>query len=90
MDTAFCLAALDDALQQGKPAIFNTDRAPGGAFIRSGDNTLFPVERETAQRLTQSPKGQRGQSVTPKKRNMCAIKCMGSSGQARQGESWIA
>jgi putative transposase len=26
LDNAFCLAALDDALQQGKPAIFNSDQ----------------------------------------------------------------
>ena len=36
MDTAFCLAALDDALQQGKPTIFNTDQ---GAQFTSHDFT---------------------------------------------------
>jgi len=57
LDSQFCIDALERALAHGKPQIFNTDRAPGGAFIRSRDNPLFPVEKETAQRLTQSPKG---------------------------------
>jgi len=64
MDTQFCIDALEMAFTYGKPQIFNSDRAPVGAFVSSRDNTLFCVEKETAQRLTQNLKGRWGQSVT--------------------------
>lgn len=43
LDTDFCLVVLERALQQGTPTIFNTDRAPGGAFNFSGGDPPFPV-----------------------------------------------
>ncbi len=45
MDTSFCLAALDDALQQGKPAIFNTDQ---GAQFTSHDFTTVLADAGVA------------------------------------------
>ena len=45
MDTAFCLAALDDALQRGKPAIFNTDQ---GAQFTSQEFTTVLADAEVA------------------------------------------
>ncbi len=53
MDTQFGIDALEMAFTYGKPQIFNSDRAPVGAFVSSRDSTLFCVEKETAQRLTQ-------------------------------------
>ncbi len=52
MDAGFCTDALDRALVQNRPKIFNTDRAPVRAFIYSGGNPPFPVEVGTAQHLT--------------------------------------
>jgi transposase InsO family protein len=63
LESHFCVHTLQEALRQGKPAIFNTDRAPVRAFIISGGNSPFPVEVGTAQHLTQRSKGQWGQSV---------------------------
>jgi putative transposase len=61
------LSALKMALQQRQPMpglIHHSDRAPVRTFIFSGGDTPFPVERGTAQRLTQRSKDQWGQSVT--------------------------
>jgi putative transposase len=63
LDGAFCLEAMQQALDFGQPEIWNTDRAPVRAFNLSGGNPPFPVERGTAQHLTQRSKGQWGQSV---------------------------
>lgn len=65
LDSLFCVEALQDALAIATPEIFNTDRAPGGAFKSSRGKPLFHAEKGSAQRLTQSPKVQWGQSVTP-------------------------
>jgi putative transposase len=62
LDIDFVLAAVDGALAQCKPLTWNSDRAPIRAFIISGGKPPFPVEMGTAQRLTQGPKGQWGQS----------------------------
>ena len=63
LESHFCVHTLQEALRQGTPAVFNTDRAPVRAFIISGGNPPFPVEVGTAQHLTQRSKGQWGQSV---------------------------
>ena len=70
MTTDLTLAALSMALGQRRPGadlIHHSDRAPVGAFIFSGVDTLFPAGMGTAQRLTQRSKGQWGQSVTCEK-----------------------
>jgi len=64
LESTFCIEVLQQALQQGCPEIFNTDRAPGGAFKSSRGKPLFHAEKGSVQRLTQSPKVQWGQSVT--------------------------
>ncbi|MCP4126819.1 MAG: transposase family protein, partial [Gammaproteobacteria bacterium] len=64
LDVGFCLVALEQALESGRPEIFNTDRAPVRAFIFSGGEPLSPAKTGTAQRLTQRSKDQWGQSAT--------------------------
>lgn len=70
LEGSFCQDALQMALLRGKPDIFNSDRAPVRAFIFSGDKAPFPAEGGTAQRLTLTPKGRRGQSATRKRETL--------------------
>jgi putative transposase len=58
LDIDCVLMAVDCALAQYKPVIWNRDRAPVRAFIFSGGNPPFPVEVGTAQHLTQRSKDQ--------------------------------
>ena len=61
-------------------------RARKGIYL-SGAEAPFPMEKGTAQRLTQRPKGRWGHKRDAKRESDGSIKPMCFSEQARQGES---